>query len=158
MKPINAQSSDNASTKDGETAPSTAASSRATTAAANNTGPHQFNDDSVLCVRCKRTLKAARNLDMFDDHMGQKKLLCESFRILLPNLLGQRPAREREWTLRCVRAIVFAKQREAAAAERAARAPVRMPEFVYGWFFPRVQTLARGDREVCCSNHVMLTE
>jgi hypothetical protein len=107
----------------------------------------QVSPENVLCVRCQRTLKAARNLDMFDDHLGEKKLLCESFRILLPNLMGQRPVREKEWTLRCIRAIVFAKQRETAASQRASRPPVRLPEFVYGWFFPRVQALARGDKE-----------
>ena len=148
MKPINSNDGDGSSTQSGAASRSNSAQGKRDQNNNNRRGNNNNNEeDSVLCVRCKRTLKAARNLDMFDDHMGEKKLLCESFRVLLPNFMGQRPERSREWMLRCIRAIVFAKQREASSAQRANRAPVRMPEFVYGWFFPRTQTLARGDRE-----------
>jgi len=105
--------------------------------------------DGSLCVRCKRTLEASRNLDMLENHLKAdlNKLPCTAFRILLPNLMGFRPERTNEWVIRCMRAIVFANQRANSLASRIGTKKMRMPEFVYAWFHPRPQDVMKGNQD-----------
>ncbi|OQR96690.1 hypothetical protein ACHHYP_13815 [Achlya hypogyna] len=92
-----------------------------------------------------------------------KRVHCQSFRILLPNLQGRRPTREVGWTLGCIRAILHAKQEDDLICFHGALpGRLRMAEFVYTWFGPleselglllpeqRDQAYARADESRWC--------
>ena len=71
----------------------------------------------------------------------KKHYVCKAFRSLLPNLMGYRPEKDRSWTLRCIRALLRAKQRDSATRSYT-QSVVRFPEFVWAWFQPRKEDLA----------------
>ncbi len=75
----------------------------------------------------------------------KKRLPCAGYRILLPNLMGYRPERPRRWTLRCMRAIMRAKQADDSRCERNQRLRARFPDFVYAWFEPPLHALAAAE-------------
>ena len=71
----------------------------------------------------------------------KKHYVCKAYRSLLPNLMGYRPERDRSWTMRCIRALLRAKQRDSATRSYT-QSVVRFPEFVWAWFQPRKEDLA----------------
>lgn len=74
-----------------------------------------FNEPatSVLCIKCKKSLDDLSNIRSAvlgtPGTDGLKKLQCEYFRILLPNLRGRKPFRTNGWIRSCMRAIMFTK-------------------------------------------------
>eukprot|EP00939_MAST-03C_sp_MAST-3C-sp1_P005250 g5250.t1 len=96
--------------------------------------------NNVLCIRCRKSMAEARQLDEFETTLGDKmkRLPCASFRVLLPNMLGFRPKRSVEWVVRCCRAIMIAKMKQDTMRLRKHQLRTRMPEFVYSWFAPRI--------------------
>jgi hypothetical protein len=77
----------------------------------------------------------------------KKRLACTGYRILLPNLMGYRPARTRSWVLGCIRAIWKCKQLSDSLALRAHSLRERFPEFVYCWFEPSADDVTNASPE-----------
>jgi len=93
---------------------------------------------SVLCPRCNKDLDNATKVE---EVVERKRLLCEGYRMLLPNLRGYRPERSRKWTLRCMRSILRSKRCVDFASNRLKKPVTRFPEFVYLYFCPRQERL-----------------
>ena len=115
---------------------------RRSTSASGGGGGGAGGTGSVMCVRCNRALDAANDIDDVLGDEAEKRLPCTNYRILLPNLMGYRPERDRTWVLRCIRGIFRAKQRRDAVAERTPGCPrARFPEFVCSWFQPSIESM-----------------
>ena len=95
----------------------------------------------------KRVEALVKDVDQMLGGEVKKRLPCAGYRILLPNLMGFRPERSRQWVLRVGRAIVRAKMKDDALATRNGRLRVRFPEFVYSWFQPSAENLASKPAE-----------
>ncbi len=97
---------------------------------------------ALLCIKCKKALDDLNNIR--DAVLGtvkpSEKLMCQNFRILLPNLKGRRPSRDVKWVMRCMRGILTSKMREICALMPFGVAGdiSGFPEFVYAWFDPFV--------------------
>lgn len=95
---------------------------------------------ALLCIKCKKSLDDLSNIR--DAVLGSikptEKLMCQNFRILLPNLKGRRPSRDSTWVRKCMRAILMSKMREVCALMPmgVAGRVSGFPEFVYSWFDP----------------------
>lgn len=95
---------------------------------------------ALLCIKCKKSLDDLSNIR--DAVLGSikptEKLMCQNFRILLPNLKGRRPSRDSVWVRKCMRAIMLSKMREVCAMMPLGVAGhvTGFPEFVYAWFDP----------------------
>lgn len=95
---------------------------------------------SYLCIRCKETLDTAADTD--EAINGPPKPVrqeCAAYRIMLPNLNGKRPMKERSWTFGCMRALLYAKLVDDSISSRAGRLRVRFSEFAFSWFSPTVE-------------------
>jgi hypothetical protein len=95
---------------------------------------------ALLCIKCKKSLDDLSNIR--DAVLGSikptEKLMCQNFRILLPNLKGRRPSRDSVWVRKCMRGILMSKLREVCALMPLGLAGqvTGFPEFVYAWFEP----------------------
>lgn len=96
---------------------------------------------TFLCPRCNVALDRAGNIDEAAMANSDNRLACEGYRMLLPNLMGYRPERSRQWVLRCMRSIIRAKRCADFSAARMGKPKMRFPEFVYMWFTPRKERL-----------------
>ncbi|EQC31055.1 hypothetical protein SDRG_11241 [Saprolegnia diclina VS20] len=118
------------------------------------------DDGAALCRRCRGSLdddgddgapRMATASAGADDNMAgsgyaptlakpreqAKRVHCQSFRILLPNLQGRRPTREVSWTLGCIRSLLAAKMEDDGICFLGnLSGRLRMAEFVYTWFSP----------------------
>jgi hypothetical protein len=110
---------------------------------------------ALLCIKCKKSLDDLANIR--DAVLGtvkpQERLMCQNFRILLPNLKGRRPSRDITWLRRCMRAILTSKMREVVNLS-----PIGVvghvsgfPEFVYSWFDPILALPVAGSASVITS-------
>lgn len=93
---------------------------------------------SVLCIRCKKSLDDLSTIR--DAILGaavvSQRLMCQSYRILLPNLRGRRPDRKNTWLRGCMRAILTNKMNEITSMLPISGEVSGFPEFVYAWFEP----------------------
>jgi hypothetical protein len=111
---------------------------------------YTVNEIRIIGIRCSRATDFI--IDVHDllkkkEQEQQKRLPCTGYRMLLPNLMGYRPTRERGWILSCMRAIIRAKQMADAAAARDGRPRLRFPEFAYCWFEPADDALEEMNME-----------
>ena len=97
-------------------------------------GPN--SSQTILCARCNSRLDEVGNIDDILEDSETQQQPCAGYRMLLPNLLGYRPEKDKRWILRNVRCILSAKRRDDLAAVRDGRLKHRFPEFVYAWFTP----------------------
>ena len=73
----------------------------------------------------------------FDRAKPNFKMLCHSYRLMLPNLGPRvRPHRNVQWVRRCMRAILHAKSMDDSLCTRREDQRARFPETVYSWFEP----------------------
>ncbi|GMH50915.1 hypothetical protein TrLO_g3257, partial [Triparma laevis f. longispina] len=73
----------------------------------------------------------------FDRASPNHRLLCHSYRLMLPNLgAGNRPPRNLFWVRRCMRAILHAKTMDDSSLSNREENKTRFPELVYSWFEP----------------------
>jgi len=76
------------------------------------------------------------------------RLLCHSYRLLLPNLgHGNRPPRNLFWVRRCMRAVIHAKTMDDAALLSREENRLRFPEHVYAWYEPEASLVHSLDGE-----------
>ena len=95
---------------------------------------------ALLCIKCKKSLDDLSNIRdaVLGSIKSTEKLMCQNFRILLPNLKGRRPSRDSVWVRKCMRGILLSKMREVCALLPlgVAGKVTGFPEYVYSWFEP----------------------
>ncbi|GMH64318.1 hypothetical protein TrST_g3639 [Triparma strigata] len=73
----------------------------------------------------------------FDRAKPNHRLLCHSYRLMLPNIgAGNRPPRNLFWVRRCMRAILHSKTMDDSSLSNREESKTRFPELVYSWFEP----------------------
>jgi hypothetical protein len=95
----------------------------------------QIEENSILCVRCGRSLDHLEEITKEQANERNKRVRCLGYRMLLPPLPhGVRPApRSHAWAQACMRAMLVAKamHNRLTAEEQLCS---RFPEFVHAWF------------------------
>ena len=95
----------------------------------------QIEENSILCVRCGRSLDHLEEITKQQATERDKRVRCLGYRVLLnPLPPGQRPPdRSHAWAQACMRSVVVAKARhDRLHAEESLCS--RFPEFVHAWF------------------------
>jgi hypothetical protein len=98
---------------------------------------------SVLCIRCKKSLDDISNIReaILGTNSTGQHLMCQSFRVLLPNNKGKRPFRSNQWLKVCMRSILTSKVDEIQSMMPIGGEISGFPEFVYSWFEPYTEGL-----------------
>ena len=93
---------------------------------------------NVLCIKCKKSLSDMANIQeaVEGEPPEPPRLVCHGYRVLLPNIDGERPPRPPNWVRRCMRAIVDAILKDHAAHGPHQEGRSRFPEFAYSFFEP----------------------
>eukprot|EP00948_MAST-09A_sp_MAST-9A-sp1_P000606 g606.t1 len=104
---------------------------------------------SHLCAKCRVSLEEDQNRAKDGDRVntGKREVACKAYRLLLPNLMGYRPQREKSWTIRRIRIILRAKQRDDALKRQNRTPAAKFPVFVWSWFQPRTEA-EQNDKSV----------
>jgi hypothetical protein len=104
---------------------------------------------TVLCVKCKKGLDDISNIKAAVTGMKlSDRLQCQSYRVLLPNLvMGRRPHRSTPWVRYCMRAIMLQKMNEEVVRVDFRGQSVRFPEFCYAFFEPIEYAVVKQGRK-----------
>lgn len=95
----------------------------------------QIEENSILCVRCGRSLDHLEEITKEQANERNKRVRCLGYRMLLPPLPhGTRPAlRSHAWAQACMRTILVGKAMH-GRLQREESLCSRFPEFVHAWF------------------------
>ena len=92
---------------------------------------------SVLCIKCKKSLDDLSNIRaavMGENKSGEMiKIMCENYRILLPNLKGKQPHRPTHWLKTVIRCILISKMREDTTIFALKGEITPFPAYTYAW-------------------------